>query len=80
MSCRYDCDAVRLHNPLAFGQGLVEAFTHFIPLLSVGYDALEVRQFSPSVLVPVRRHTERGLTMGGKASLIPCDFGMTFNG
>ena len=24
---------VRLHNPLAFGQGLVEAFTHFIPLL-----------------------------------------------
>ena len=27
---------VRLHNPLAFGQGLVEAFTPSIPLLSVG--------------------------------------------
>ena len=65
---------VRLHNPLAFGQGLVEAFTHFIPLLIRWLGCIRGAAVF-SFRSPVRRHTERGLTMGGKASLIPCDFG-----
>ncbi|WP_337430910.1 hypothetical protein [Bilophila sp.] len=69
----------RLHNHFAFEQELVGAFTYSILLLVHLFKCIEDGAVLFSAFVPDHRHAERGLTIGGKASLIPCDLGMTFN-